>query len=1327
MVLQTVEDVKSGRLIVFVRSLTGNKPVADVEVAVLSRKNQLAASGKTDVSGCALLKYDPSWAKESDCTVAVIARKGGDISYFRLQNAKDIERDAEESNPDEPRAFVFAERGIARPGEKITASVFLRQDQNGIYKPMKDTPLTLSVIDPTGNRMFQTFLKSDQYGFARTDFTVPEAAPTGKYTILCAAAGSENACGRGTIRIASYVPDRIKVSGRSLTDKSGIRDTLEFEFDAKYYFGAALENGVYKYSIRSDLSSNPLHWDKSWTVGIPDDFRAADILSGKGKKGADRVRLQYPGFEAQNGRAFNPVRIVAQFEASEPGGRAATGRVRKTLYPTDFFIGLREAECKDGNRTFEYTLLPAEKSDELFIPDDFELTFQLLKKEWEYALVRNSSGRYVREWRLRELPLPDKTFRRVVKAGRYNVGKQELLTWSLASGEYVLTASSGSDYRTRIAFSHYAGDGGERSASPNSIYFRTDAEQVAPGQAFTFHFEAAGDGEAFLVFGEKSLDGYRIVPVKAGKNDVKMTVPSNIHSSSFFVGCTVVVKNNNSYLRNFGLLKMKVDQTKTHRLNVALASPETAEPEAAIPVTVTLKDGAGNPKSGMVCLYAVDSGVISLTGYQAPDIFARFYGAVNCPMDFYDMYGLLFEDLKITPDGRIGGDSAAHKLGKIKQKQTARIIVPSVEIPASGTATVQVRLPDHTGSMDFFAVASSDDAVGSASGTVVIRKPVTVTVSAPRYIAPGDTAELSFTVFNHASNSQEFTCSVTLPPSLKAQGPAVLAGNDLPKGKQRTLTLKIRAGELFESGKITANLTVGQAKAKDDAFITVRAVNVSQSVYRFASLNPGETFKADFDDRYIGKTTGSIRISASPALGIKNALDWLNDYPHGCLEQTTAGAFPFLALSTLEKIGMIDAEIARTNRPKISGAYAKLQAMKLADGSFAMWPAGSETWTEATVFALHFIFEAERRGDLALLPLIRTKHLTWLRKIASDATPEKRAIRAYAAYVLAVAGDSAFLTAARNIVEGAKQPDYALLLAGAALVKGGYASLGTPSVKDALNAKCYREENVPTIYSDNACRLGMALYILMDCAVPDDELPTKLAFELAAMIRLDGSAWGTTQANAWAVLGLTAYAGKYPPTSTQAEILTDGKHENVLISPVKTLPALSGTTVTNRSTGKLIVESIVTGIPRRTPSNGGKLVLSKEYLNEKGEAVRTVRHGDKVYIRIRFESPLDVESIVIADLLPAGLEIEDELLASRAAMIPREMASKYGALAPKRLEKRDDRYLVFGDTAKGKSEFVYQTRAVIRGSFAIPPVHAEAMYQPDITGLFGNMGTLTVK
>ena len=419
--------------------------------------------------------------------------------------------------------------------------------------------------------------------------------------------------------------------------------------------------------------------------------------------------------------------------------------------------------------------------------------------------------------------------------------------------------------------------------------------------------------------------------------------------------------------------------------------------------------------------------------------------------------------------------------------------------------------------------------------------------------------------------------------------------------------------------------------------------------------------------------------------------------------------------------------MAKTQRHKAAGAYAALLAMSLSDGSFAMWPGGRETWSEATVFALHFIFEAEKRGMLSPGGK-RNKYLGWLRAQADNADPERRALRAYAVYVLAVADDRSFVAAARNLIEGTEKPDFALFLAGAALVKGGYATLGTPAMRDALAAKCCLEENVPTAYSDKACRLGMALYILMDCAVPDEELATRLAFELAGTIRPDGSAWGTTQANAWAALGLAAYAEKFPPTPALAEISAGGKSLNEKFSGVKTLPAKSGTTVVNRSAkSSLIVDSLIRGIPRKTPPTGGRIAVSREYLNEKGEAVTTVRHGEKVRVRIRFESPEEIESLVIADLLPAGLEIEDELLASRAAIPPKAAVEKYGALLPKRLEKRDDRFLVFGDTTRGKGEVTYQTRAVIRGSFVIPPVHAEAMYKPDTTGIFNAGGTFTVK
>ena len=1332
MVIQAAEDVRSGKVAVFVRSLSTGKPVAGAELAVMSYKNQLAASGRTDADGGALLTYDPTWDRESDRTVAITARKAGDLAFFRLdpRTAKNHGQDGETVIANAPRAFVFIERGIARPGEQITASAFLRREQEGTFKPMPDTALEFRLLNPSGETVFSSSSQSDPWGFAQVGFTIPETAPTGLYSVVCRAAGGRDSCGKTRIRVASYVPDRIKVTGKGLTEKCGIDDALDFEFDARYYFGAPLENGSYQFSVASFPGEAPAHWDKSWRTGAAERFMSAKTFSGKGKKGPGTVKIRYPGFAAQGGASFDPVNIATSFEASEPGGRSVTGRVLKRLFPTPFFIGVREAESKGREKRFEYTLLPAEKSDKVRLRENFEVTFELARKEWEYVLSREGK-RWKREWVLRVIPLPEQKKTVLIPAGDFAVGKTGALAWDIPSGAYTLTAVSGKNFRTELEFSRYAGEGGERSANPNSLYFRTDAEQAAPGETVAVSFDAPGAGEAFLVWGERSLAGQRAVPVNPGKNTVKVTVPANIHASSFFVGCTVVTRRGGSFHRNFGVLKINVDQTKAHRLDVALEHGEKAEPESLFPVKVRLKDASGRPAGGAVCLYAVDTGVLALTNYRTPDIFRRFYGDIGCPMAFYDMYGLLFEELRITPDGRIGGDAEGEtlKLGKIKQKHTVRLIAPLLRVPASGEASVTVKLPEHTGQLTFFAVAGSENAVGSVQSSVIMRKPVTVRISAPRFIAPGDEAELSLTVFNNEAEGTEGTCTVTLPPMLKMAGNSsnVFVCKGLGKGKQRTLTVRVRARELFDSGEITAQLTVGPAKAKDASFVTVRSVNAPQGICRMALLKPGETWKAAACGDFIGKTVGTVRLSASPALAVKNALNWLNDYPHGCLEQTTAGAFPFLALPALAKAGLVDEGMAKTNRHKVRSAYAKLLSMALSDGSFAMWPGADTTWEEASVFALHFIFEAERRGRLSPDLAARNRYLRWLTFKALPADPRKRALRAYAAYVLAVAGHRSFLPAARSIIERTEKPDFALFLAGAALVKGGYASHGAPAMRDALKAGCFLEAGVPTAFSDKACRLGMALYILMDCSIPGEELPSRLALELAKSLRPDGTAWGTTQSNAWAALGLAAFAEKYPPKPGRAEITADGRKGVGEISGAVTFPAKAVTSVVNRSDSTLIVESKITGVPRETPPGGGPIRLFREYLNGKGEAVTSVRHGDKVRVRIRFETPVPIENLVITDLLPAGLEIEDELLATRAATLPRGVKRDYGALYPKRLEKRDDRFLVFGDTAAGKGAITYQTRAVIRGAFTIPPLHAEAMYQPDNKGLFNPAGRFTVK
>ena len=85
-----------------------------------------------------------------------------------------------------------------------------------------------------------------------------------------------------------------------------------------------------------------------------------------------------------------------------------------------------------------------------------------------------------------------------------------------------------------------------------------------------------------------------------------------------------------------------------------------------------------------------------------------------------------------------------------------------------------------------------------------------------------------------------------------------------------------------------------------------------------------------------------------------------------------------------------------------------------------------------------------------------------------------------------------------------------------------------------------------------------------------------------------------------------------------------------------------------------------------------------------------------------------LDNVVIADLLPAGFEIENPRLESRAGI----SWIKDGA-RPNYMDIRDDRMLLFTNLSRQQQrKFHYALRAVTMGEFVLPPVSAEAMYDP---------------
>jgi uncharacterized protein YfaS (alpha-2-macroglobulin family) len=87
--------------------------------------------------------------------------------------------------------------------------------------------------------------------------------------------------------------------------------------------------------------------------------------------------------------------------------------------------------------------------------------------------------------------------------------------------------------------------------------------------------------------------------------------------------------------------------------------------------------------------------------------------------------------------------------------------------------------------------------------------------------------------------------------------------------------------------------------------------------------------------------------------------------------------------------------------------------------------------------------------------------------------------------------------------------------------------------------------------------------------------------------------------------------------------------------------------------------------------------------------------------------------LVLADLLPAGLEIEDADLKGRP--LGKDAAR---GMTVRHVERRDDRLLVFA-SIDGSGEYRYLVRAVTGGRFVWPALDASRMYDSSVRSVHG--------
>lgn len=1319
------DQINYSGISLYTHRLSSGEPVKNADVVVYSKKNQIAATGKTDDNGLARLEYAPAWKREDDNIIAVKVMTDKEFTFCPIANGWISSYDKYTKPLNEPSAFVFMERGACRPGESFTVSSFIRAWEKNQYVPLKSAPVTLSVFNPQSQLIQRTVLKTDDYGFVSQQVEIPQNALTGSYRCEFGLEGKD--WGSETIYVNNYAPDRLKIAV-SHTEKEGalftFNDNITFKATAQYYFGPDAQEINASFIPYVTRATFPNHW-KGWDVGSEDkDNLFLNDIRRSFVRANSPFSYEMPSMQSLGCKATAPIKLNCIFTASEPGGRSVTGTDSAVVYPLKHYIGLKtKNEQSKLNVTMGLLGCDTNKKEALSAEKIVKVTFKSI--DWDYVLERNE-GTYKRVWKKKITDFPNSAFTVTIPKD----AEADVWTFTkavdLPSGHYLITAQQQDNQENGITETevwHYAGETGKRSADPHTLTFKTDAESYRPGDTAKITFRNPNVAKAFYVYGAQMVDGQQTADIKQGENEITLKIPTSCESGSYFTQIIIIGKNGDEYTRSIGIAELKISQEAKHRLTLKLDAPETAKPNEKINLTLNATDASDKPVGGEAFIFAVDSGVLSLTDFKTPDIFNHFYGPSTTVFSMFEMYGDLYPQLKILPDGTVaGGASLGNRIVSLKKKETAKLIAPPTIVPQSGKITVPIQLPDHTGAMRIMAVMSNDTLVGSGEYELKMRNPITVALTAPGAVAAGDEFQITLRAFNNSAKAS--TGTITVKCDGIADSQKVITVDTLAPNSQRDYTFRTRAEE-NGTFAISADFVLGDEKSSANDFITVRPVFVPQTITKAYVVAPGAKTDITIPDGFKCEDA-ELSVASSPLVYLRGAMSWLNQYPYGCVEQTVSKAFPFLVLNDLQKLGL-DLSAYRNRVPQ---AYSSILAMLRYNGAFSMWSSssGNDFWPEGSIYATHFILAAKHAKLIAPEEKILNLMIQYQRSLANN-MQYSRAVRAYAAYVISLAGNQGGVIPARNIIASSKN-DFAAFLAGAALIQSGYASEGAPAIRSGLNGDLESGMGLDALdgFGTYAAKLGMELAILSDLGYSDaDGKMQKMAGDLVLQLKKNDSGWGTTQANAWACYGLAAYA-KHISAEVQSLSATiaydNGKTETLSGEQQQVVPLSKSFTISNNGKAPVFVRFKRTG----TPQEGDKDVedlqmqqihLSRSYLNKDGQPVTHVKSGDLVYVKLHAKVDCNIDHLVIADLIPGGFEIEDNRLATRDSLVPDAVKPKDWQFYGKSIQKGDDRLIVYvREVYKDeKDDIVYKLRAVTPGKYRIPQAEAEAMYQPEIKGV----------
>ncbi|MBK1716528.1 alpha-2-macroglobulin family protein [Thiocystis violacea] len=1314
------------------RSLSSARPVGQVELRLVAVNNEILGRATTDGQGHA--RFDPGLLRGTGGNApALLVAEGADGDYAFLdltQTPFDLSDRGVDGRPS-PKpldVYLVSERGAYRPGETVHLTALVRDAR---ANAVTDLPITLVVKRPDGVEFLRTLIQDQGQGGHAADVALGKTAARGTWRASIHADPKGPALADLAFLVEDFTPERLTFDLGAPAESIDPENPAGLALDARFLYGApasglALEGEIQLKPIDS-LAAFPgyrfgLDSETLEPIGGPLPAGRTDAA------GQAEVALDLPEIPPTS----KLLRADIQVRVLEESGRPVERKLSLPLASRQARLGLKplfDGSVEEGGQA---------RFEVIAIGPDGQRT-ELRGVRWTLSRIQTSFQWYGSDgtWDYEPITSSQRVADGALDLGSENVARIESpVDW----GAYRLALETQDGGVLPVDLEFEAGWYVKPNAqdTPDLLKVSLDKPSYRVGDRAKVRIEPRFPGLALVMVIDDRLITMKALEVPESGATLELPVTADWGPGAYVTATLyrpMDLEARRMPARALGLAWAGVDPG-SRRLALDLGPPAAGavRPRQTIEIPVAVGNlAAGQP--AYVTVSAVDVGILNLTRYQAPAPDGWYFAQRRLGMEIRDLYGQLIDRMQGVPGVvRSGGDGGLLSVeGPPPTEELLAYHSGILKLDDQGRASVSVEIPDFNGTVRVMAMAWSATGVGHAVQDLLVRDPVVVTPSLPRFLAPGDQSRVRLGLAHVEGPAGEVGLEVaTLDAHVRIPPESARFDLVLSEGGRDQATVPIQA-ETVGDDRLTIDLRApdGQTLRKT-LRVPVRSNAPRTSRTEWVTLAPGGERRLDgsrLSDRLPG--TGSLLVSIGGAgrLDVAGLLMSLDRYPYGCTEQLTSRALPLLYLN--EVAGSLGLAGEGAAGERVRAAIGEILAKQSSNGSFALWGSGGadDTWLDA--YITDFLTRAREKGyEVADIPFdMALDNLRNALAYAPDFSSGGEDI-AYALYVLARNGRAAIGDLRYHA--DTKRDAFATPLAKAQLA-AGLALQGDRPRADAL----FRDalEMLSTTGDDGGWRsdYGSALRDGAGLLTLAAETGTA-AVDIQALARRLQDQWSgarhtSTQEAAWLLLAAQALI----QGAGQPELAIDGEpRPGPLYRRLDDSALAEGALlVENRGETALEILVTVTGVPREPESAGGNgYRIERAYYDLDGRRIdpSSLAQGERLVavVTVTASEPRQAR-LIVDDPLPAGLEIDNPNLikAGDIADIPWLGLEETAA----HTEFRADRFVAAVTRSAGASaqfQLAYRLRAVSPGHFAHPAATVEDMYRPGLRAWTGT-GRLEVR